>query len=157
MIGASGHTDAGRQVEFPVGTQVQVQGRHDGLLLVAQRTEAGDGAHRAIVFKSHGDLLGDVVAYFGAWRKGDALAHVQTVKGALQRGVDGHVPAVQLLVDDGPDLPRPGVGGVASALVTNFGRQAHIHWPVPRFGDPDAWPNVIAYPLVAFPRAVAHE
>ena len=66
MIGASGHADAGRQVEFPVGTQVQVQGRHDGLLLVAQRIEAGNGAHRAVIFKAHGDLLGYVVADLGA-------------------------------------------------------------------------------------------
>ena len=42
VVGRPGHSDAGPEVEFPIGAQVQVESRHDGLLLVAHPIKARD-------------------------------------------------------------------------------------------------------------------
>src|SRR5271163_2903918 len=153
MIGSGGDADTGCEVEFPIGAEVQVNGRHDGLLLVAYRIEAGDGAGFTIVFDAEGDLFGNVVTHFDGGREGHSLVHVKSMPGALEGRVKGKIPGAQLLVDDRANLPGPGVGGVAAALVANLGGKAHVDRPVPLFGDSHARTNVIAYPLIAFAAA----
>src|SRR5580704_777118 len=157
MVCSGGNTDTGCEVEFPIGAEVQVNGRHDGLLLVAYRIEAGDGAGFAVVFDAEGDLFGNVVTHFDGGREGHALVHIESMPGAFQGRVKGKIPAAQLLVDDGANFPGPGVGGVTAALVANLGGKAHIDGPVPLFGGSHARTNMIAYPLIALAAAVAHE
>jgi len=69
MIGAAGHTDAGAEVELPVRTEVQVDGRENGLLLVTERVETSDGAERTVILDANRDLFRDVVAYLDVGAK----------------------------------------------------------------------------------------
>jgi hypothetical protein len=69
MIGAAGHTDAGAEVELPVRTEVQVDGRENGLPLVTERVETSDGAERTVILDANRDLFRDVVAYLDVGAK----------------------------------------------------------------------------------------
>ncbi len=53
------------------------------------------------------------------------------------------------LVDDGADLPGPGVGRVDGALVADLGGEADADGPVPAVGNADAGTDVVADPLDA--------
>src|SRR5208283_5499153 len=75
----------------------------------------------------------------------------------LQRGVPGEIPTIDLLVDDWPNLPRPGVGSVRPALVAELGGNAHVDRPMPRLGNAHARANVVADPLIALGAAIAGE
>ena len=78
-----------------------------------------------------------------------ALVDVRAVEGALEGGVEGEVPAAHGFVDDGADLPGPGVGGVDGALVADLGGEADADGPVPAIGNADAGADVVADPLDA--------
>src|SRR5581483_7598175 len=49
----------------------------------------------------------------------------------LQGGIERQVPAIDLLVDDRPDLPRPGIGAEVGADVAELGRKTQADGPVP--------------------------
>src|SRR5271154_1703013 len=105
MIRAACDSNAGAKVEFPVRTEIDVDGRKKRLLLVAQWIETGDGAKRPIILETEGDLLGDVVAHLHVWREGHPFAYFEAVEGTIHGGIESQVPAAQLFVDDRPDLP----------------------------------------------------
>src|SRR5579863_726057 len=105
MIGAASEPDAGGDVEFPVGAEIQVDGGENGLLLIVERVEAGDGPERAIIFKTETNPFCDVVTHFDVGREGYSLAYFETVEGTVHGGIEGHVPAAELFIHDGADFP----------------------------------------------------
>src|SRR5436309_14514897 len=67
----------------------------------------------------------------------------------LQAGVERQVQFPNLLIDDGPDFPRPGVGRITGAHPSELGRKAKADGPFPGRRNPHARPNMIAYELPA--------
>ncbi len=61
------------------------------------------------------------------------------------------------LVDDGANLPVPGVGRIAGALIAELGGEADADRPVPGVGHADAGTDVVADPLDALAAAFAGE
>src|SRR5262249_44888853 len=76
---------------------------------------------------------------------------VRPLERPLERGVERPVPAVDLLIDDGPDLQRPRVFRKFSPLIPRLERKAQVDRPSPRFRHTHARTDVIADP---FPAAV---
>src|SRR6185437_11348682 len=109
VIGRRTGSNADAEVDLPLGGDVQVGYREDLLLLIVQAGGRAEPAIVGVVFDARVHLLGNVVADLGARRKVQAVSHAGTVPGALQRRVDGEVPAANSLVDDGPNLPGPRV------------------------------------------------
>src|SRR5438128_12631070 len=60
------------------------------------------------------------------------------VKRAIERGIEGEIPAPDFFIDDGTDFPGPGVGRKLAPLVTELLRQAEPLRPVRRRGNRDA-------------------
>src|SRR3569833_89078 len=103
------NADAHAEVELPGGTEVDVHRWKELLLLLADRIE---GAHRAIIaviFKTARDSLCDLITELHRWSEGRALGGRRAVPGTLQCRIEGEVPRPDLLVDDRPDFPGPGV------------------------------------------------
>src|SRR5260370_746037 len=71
------------------------------------------------------------------------------MKGAVQAGVERQVQFSNLLIHDGPDLPRPGVRRIAGAHPSELGRKAYADGPLPGRRNPHPRPDVIAYELPA--------
>ena len=69
------------------------------------------------------------------------------MKGALKSRVDGEVPTAHGLIDDGPDLPRPGVERVGGPLITDLGRETESNGEMPALRRPDPRANVVSDPL----------
>src|ERR1019366_7963756 len=92
-------------------------------------------------------LLGKVVADLDAGSEAHPLIDVGPVPRALERGVEGEVPAADGLVDDGANLPRPRVGRVDGALIPDLGRERDADRPMPAIGHADARADVVADPL----------
>src|SRR6266404_4800630 len=63
VIRALRDADAHSEVELPSRREIQVDRRHDLLLLLAQQIETADRAQRTVVFETTGDLLRDIVAH----------------------------------------------------------------------------------------------
>ncbi len=68
------------------------------------------------------------------------------VEGAVNRGVEGEVPAAEFLVNDGADFPGPGIGGEVTLLIANFGGEAKPDRPFPRLRNRHTRPNMVADP-----------
>src|SRR5882724_2317751 len=79
------------------------------------------------------------------------------MEGTIHRRIETQIPAAQLLVDDRANLPGPSIGGVRTALIADLGREAHVYRPMPFFRNAHPRPDMIAYPLIALARAIAHE
>src|SRR5713101_3901068 len=56
-------------------------------------------------------------------------------------------PSADLLVDDGPHLPGPRIGGKFAPLVSDFIRKAQSDRPFPFLGYSEARADVVADPL----------
>ena len=108
------------------------------------------GPQGAIIFQAAGDFLGDVVADLHVGREFKAAAGVGAVEGAVEGRIKSAVPAPHLLVDDGTDLPGPGIGEDDGALVADFHRQAQPNRQMVAFGHRNAGANVRADPHPAF-------
>ena len=149
MIGRVRHTHAYAEIHFPVRRKIQVDGRKKLVLLLAGGKEIRRRADGAVILEAAGDFLGEVVAELEVRGKRDALMDGITVKGTVESGIEGEIPAADLLVDDGTDFPGPGVGGIPAPLVANFVGQAQADGPLPFFGDAHARADVIAHPIPA--------
>lgn len=79
------------------------------------------------------------------------------MKRTFEGWVETEVPLPQILIDDRPYLPRPGILGKSGSLVPKFHGQACAHRPMPRFRSAHARTNVIAYPLISIYRTVGGE
>ena len=146
VIVGAGCADADAEIEFPVGRQVQVNRREELLVLVSEGIEIADRAQRAVVFEATRNFLGEVETYLGVRRETPTLILAGAVERLVQRWIEGPVPATYFLVDDGTNLPGPGVGGKVSLLVADFCGKTQAHRPMPGFRDGDARTDVIAHP-----------
>src|SRR5207245_10450177 len=88
-----------------------------------------------------------VVADLRGRREAEALPCVVALQRCRNGGIEGPVPAADLLVDDRPDLPGPRVRRELTPLVAELRRQAHADPPMPRLRDAGAGPEMIADPL----------
>src|SRR5580698_6253259 len=109
MIGGSSRADSHSKVELPLWSQIEVNGRNELLLLIPQRTEICDRSIGSIVFESAGDSSCEVVAEFEIGREHKTLVHTWAMKRAVERGIEGQIPATDFLVHDGTDFPSPGI------------------------------------------------
>ena len=109
--------------------------------------EAGDRPQAAVVLEAEADLLDNVVADLEVGRELESLAHALAVQRAIEGGIERQIPAPQLLVHDGTDLPGPGVHRELPALVADLVRQAHPDRPVPALRYAHARANVVTDPL----------
>src|SRR5258708_9997665 len=71
------------------------------------------------------------------------------MEGTLQAGVERQVQFSNLLINDRPDFPRPGVGRITGAYPSELGRKTEPDGPFPGRRNPHARPNMIAYELPA--------
>src|SRR5689334_12292147 len=65
------------------------------------------------------------------------------VKGRIER----KIPRPSLLINDRSHLPGPCVGGIFAPLISNLVGKAEANRPVPRFGHPHPWTDVVADPV----------
>ena len=157
VIGGGGRANAHAEVDLPVGADVEVDGREELLLLIVKAGNVGDAAVVGVVFEAAGDLLCKVVADFCSRREVDAQFHVRPVPGAFKGWIDGEVPWPLLFIDDGANLPGPGVGREERTLVADLSGEAYADWPVPVFRNPDPGADVVANPLDAKAALLAGE
>src|SRR5947209_642798 len=76
---------------------------------------------------------------------------------SFKRGIEGQIKPAQLLINDGTDLQRPGIGRKDRALISEFSRQAHAYRPSPTLRDPHSRTYMIANPFVTLSRSRARE
>src|SRR5450432_3915394 len=62
MVGGLRHAHADAEVELPVLAEIDIHGRQNLLLLVAQRVESRHRAIGSVILHAHRHFLGDVVA-----------------------------------------------------------------------------------------------
>src|SRR5436305_9773994 len=74
-------------------------------------------------------------------------------QGRIQR----EVPGTDLLVDNGPQFPRPRILGKRALLVTDFRGQAQANRQSPGFGNSHPRPDVIPHPIPTMTRLNARE
>src|SRR2546427_7843766 len=141
------HTEA--EIHFPFRRKVQVDGRKNLVLLLTRGKKIRCGTDGAVVLETTSDFFREVVAEFEIRRKRDSLMDRVPVKRAIKCGIEGEIPAANLLVDDRAHLPGPRVGRKLPALVADLVGKTETHGPIPFFGDADARPNVVAYPIPA--------
>src|SRR5208337_4299862 len=110
MIGGASDSHANSEVELPLRTEIHINGRKDLLLLLSQGQQAIDRPPRTVVFQPSSDAFAEVVAHFGIRREHHSLVYARSVPRAVERRIEGQIPAVDLLVDNRTDFPRPGVG-----------------------------------------------
>ena len=66
------------------------------------------------------------------------------MKRPVKRGIEGQIPPADLLVHDGPNLPRPSIGRISAALPADFVREADSYGPVPLRRNAHAGTDVAA-------------
>src|SRR5581483_11688852 len=142
VVGAAGGADADTEVELPLRAEVEVDGGHDLVLLLAQRVEVADGSQPAVVLQAKRRALRHVEAELRVRRELKAPLLGRSAERFLQGGIERQVPAIDLLVDDRPDLPRPGVGAEVGADVAELGRKTQADGPVPLLRHRDARADV---------------
>ena len=123
VVGGRGGADA--EVDLPVWADVEIDGGKQLLLLNMQTGDLRDAAIIGVVFETAGDLLGEVVTDFDGRRKVQAQIDVGAMPGALQSGVDGEVPSPFGLIENGANLPGPGVAREERALIASPWRGLH--------------------------------
>src|SRR6202451_4792292 len=112
-------------------------------------TEIRDRSVGRVIFQAARDSFCEVVTELEIGREDHALVDAGAVKRAIQRGIEGQVPATDFLVHDGTDLPGPGVARKCGALIADFIRQTYTHRPVPRLRNAEERVAVFASPLAA--------
>src|SRR5215472_2188333 len=143
--------DAEAKIHFPLRRKVQVDSGKNLVLLLADGKKIGGRADGAVILKSAGDFLGEVVAELEIRREGDSLRNAVAVKGPVKRGIEGEIPGTFLLINDRPNFPGPGIGGEFSSLIADFIGKAQADGPIPLFGNVHAGADVVADPLDALP------
>src|SRR5579863_649211 len=107
MIGGSSRADADTEVELPVWPQIEINRGDKLLLLIVEGAEIRDRSVRSVILKAACDSSCEVVAEFEIGREHKTLVHTWAMKRAVERGIEGQIPATDFLVHDGTDLPSP--------------------------------------------------
>ncbi len=84
VIGGSGGAKAYAEVDLPFGGDVEVGDGEYLLLLIVQSVKISEAAVVGVVLEASVDLLGEVIADFGAGGKPQALIDVGTVPGTAR-------------------------------------------------------------------------
>src|SRR6266571_1944990 len=145
VIRGARHAHTQPKIDFPLGREVQVNRGKNLLLLLAYRVKARDRAERAVILEASRDFLGEIVAELEVGRENETLIHTRAMEGSVKRGIERKIPRAELLIDNGPDFPRPGVRGVSAALPADFVREADADGPVPVGRNAHPGTNVAAY------------
>jgi len=149
VIGGRSCADADAEVDLPLWADVEVDAWKNLLLLLVHCVGVAEVAVVGVVLDGPVDFLGEIVADGSAGGKIDAEINVGAVPGAFEGGIDGEVPAAELLVDNGANLPCPGVRGKEGALVADLVGETNSDGPMPILGDAHARADVVADPLHA--------
>src|ERR1035438_7074908 len=139
------HPDA--EVEFPILSEVDIHRRQYLLLLIPNRVEAGNRTAGAVILQAERHLFRHVIAELHVGRKHKSLARPRTVKRPIQGRVKRRIELADLLVHDGAQFHRPGVGREHRALIPDLDGHAQPDRPfiALRYGDSRA--DVRAHPL----------
>lgn len=86
VVSASGQTNADSEVEFPLGRDIQIDGREDLVLLFARRIKTANRADGAVVFNSAIDLLGERIGDFDVRSEFEPTFGAGSLQGALEDG-----------------------------------------------------------------------
>src|SRR5579862_139867 len=155
MIGRAGHADAHAEVELPVRRKVQVKIGNDLLFLQRSWIEIAHRPEDAIIFDSGVNLPRNVVSRFEVRRENKALAGRGPFERFVDAGIEGQVPAADLLIDDRPDFERPRIGGKITPLISELEGNADAYRPLPLLRSPHPRTNMTAHPLIALARSGA--
>src|SRR5882762_9552780 len=98
MVRGTCHAHTYSKIDFPLGREIQINGRENLLLLLADGVEACDWTQRAVILDASRDFLGEIIAELEVGREHEPLIHARPMKR----------PA-KLLIDDGTNFPRPSV------------------------------------------------
>src|SRR5215469_1330902 len=120
MIRCARQANADAAIELPFRAHIQVKCAEDLVLLLADGIESGHRTQRPVIFKSYVHFLSDIEARLHVRGEHDARRHARPVKRTINSRIECQIPTTQLLVDDRPDLQRPGVGGVLRPLIAEF-------------------------------------
>src|SRR6202162_4666349 len=99
------------------------------MLLLADRHKIRGWPHGAVVLDAAADFLGEVVADLHVRRKNKPVVHAGSMKRFVKSWIERQIPRSDLLIDDRPYLPSPGVRRKFCPLVPNLVRQAQPHRP----------------------------
>src|ERR1700691_2822372 len=99
VIGGGRGTDTYADVDFPYGRHVQIGHGEDHLLLIVSRVKVPERSVIGVVLDAAAHDAGKVVADLDTRCELHAFGGVRAVPGALERGVDGEIPAPDGLVD----------------------------------------------------------
>src|ERR1700722_12718487 len=149
MVGRSCRTYPNSDVDLPHRRYVDICHDEELLLLRVQRIEVKKTPVVSVVLEPPADLPSEVVTYLGGGREAQSLFDVRSMKGSFQGRIDSEIPAAKSLIDDGPDLPRPGIGRIHCSLIADLGREAESDREVPAIRRSDPRANVISHPLDA--------
>ena len=147
MIRGMREADTEAEIDFPIRGKIQVDGREDLMLLLSGGKKIRGRTDGAVVFESAGDFFREIVTELEIRRERDTLTDTVAVKGPVKSRIAREVPRAGLLVDDGANLPGPGIRGKLSPLVANLIGETEADGPVPFLGDSHSRPNVVAHPL----------
>jgi len=149
VIGGAGNADAHSEIDFPLGRKIEVDRGENLVFLKSDGVEIGGGPYGAIVFEATGDFLAEVAAEFEVGREDETLIFGKAVHGFVESGIEGKIPAADLLINDRSHLPGPGIHGILAALVADFIGETEADGPFPLGRDADARANVVADPVNA--------
>src|SRR5205085_8539323 len=137
LITAGGESGAVAEVELPGRAEIEIDDAVDLMFLLGNRIELREGACRPIIFNGEIDFLCHVVANVHVRRKDEWRRRCWSAQRFLERWIERHVPAAELLVVDRAKLVGPRVAGELGARVAAFLREAHADRPAPRLGGAD--------------------
>ena len=109
MIGIAGQADADAKIKLPIRRNIKVDRRKNLMLLFALRIKTAQRAQRPILFDSGVNLLCDCVSDLKIRGELEASFRTRPLQSALERGIERHIPTLNLLVDDRPNFPTPGI------------------------------------------------
>jgi hypothetical protein len=112
-----------------------------------QRIEGSDAPVVSVVFEATADLGSEVVTYLGAGCKTDSLLYIRAMPGAFESWIESEVPAAESLIDNGTNLPSPGVLRIGSSLIADLGRNAEPNWEMPAIRSSYTRPDMVSDPL----------
>src|ERR1700733_13125124 len=138
-------------IYLPLGRNIQVGHQEDLLLLIMQRIKRAQAAVVCVVFDTAAYLPVEVVTELHRGRKAHPLFGIGTVPGTFERWVHGPIPAAHVLVDNGSDLPGPGIARIDRSLIANLCRHTYTDRPMPRIRHSHSRPDVVTYPLHPMP------
>ena len=155
VISASSQADANTKIKLPLWRHIEINCREDLMLLVAHGIKTTERAERAVVFQPAIDLFRKGVCDFEIGGELKAALGARSLDGPLERRIEREVPALDVFVDDGSNLPASRVFGKLVPHAADLLRETDAHRPMPLWRNPKARSNMRAdeVPSAAIARA----